>query len=98
MAEMNRIIYDSGFINKMIHFESMIKAMVRDKYNELIPPDFSKPNAEYQLLKVSSAIEKKDMYTTLAFQGLRRLFKDLSMRERYGKSLYDHFFAISGLY
>ena len=98
MAEMNRIIYDSGFINKIIHFESIIKIMVRDGDNDLIPADFTKPNAKYQLLKVSSAIEKKDMYTALSFQGLRRLFKDISMKERYGKSLYDPFFTISGLY
>lgn len=98
MAEMNRIIYESGFINKIIHFESIVYSMIRDVNDSTIRPDFSIENVPYQILKVSSAIETKDMYTTVSFQGLRRLFKDLSIRRRYGQSLYDPFFRISGLY
>ena len=72
--------------------------MVRAADNDLILPDFSIKDVPYQILKVSTAIEHKDMYTALSFQGLRRLFKDLSMQRRYGKSLYDSFFLISELY
>ena len=98
MKEMNRIIYESGFVNRIIHFESIIRSMVRAADNDLILPDFSIKDVPYQILKVSTAIEHKDMYTALSFQGLRRLFKDLSMQRRYGKSLYDSFFLISELY
>lgn len=95
MAEMNRIILDSGFVNKIIHFESIIRNMVRDVNDDTLRPDFSIPGVKYKLLKVSSSIEKKDMFTTLSFQGLRRLLKDLSMRRRMGVSLYDPFFRVN---
>lgn len=99
MSEMNRIIYEAGFINKVIHFESIIYYMIRDSKDETIRPDFSiENNTDYQILRVSSAIEKKDMYTTISFQGLRRLFKSPSIYKRIGTSLYDPFFRISELF
>ena len=98
MNDMNHIIYTSGFVNNIIHSECIIRSMIRDAYDDRKLPDFSNHDVKYKLLKVSSAIEKKDMYTALSFQGLRRLFKTLSIRQRYGTSLYDPFFRISDLY
>ena len=98
MDDMNHIIYTSGFVNNIIHSECIIRSMIRDAYDDRNLPDFSNHDVKYKLLKVSSAIEKKDMYTALSYQGLRRLFKTLSIRQRYGTSLYDPFFRIGDLY
>jgi hypothetical protein len=98
IEEMNRIVYEAGFKNDIIHFESIVNCMIRDVNDITVRPDFSKPNIDYQILRISSAIEKKDLYTTLSFQGLRRLFKDITIRRRTGTSLYDPFFRISPLF
>jgi hypothetical protein len=97
IEEMNRIVYEAGFKNEIIHFESIIYGMLRDVNDATIRPDFSREDVEYQILRITSAIEKKDLFTTLSFQGLRRLFKDNSIRRRIGRSLYDQFFAIDPL-
>jgi hypothetical protein len=72
--------------------------MIRSVDDVTIRPDFSKPDVPYQILRISSAIEKKDLYTTLSFQGLRRLFKDSTIRRRMGVSLYDKFFDIHPMF
>lgn len=98
MEDMNRIIYTSGFVNNIIHSECIIYSMIRDANDTRLRPDFTDPNVSYKLLKVSTAIEQKDLYTALSYQGLRRLFKTLSIRQRYGTSLYDPWFRINPLY
>jgi hypothetical protein len=98
IEEMTKIVYDAGLTTELIHFESIVYSMIRSLEDVTARPDFSKENAEYQILRISAAIEKKDLYTALSFQGLRRLFKDISVRRRMGTSLYDNFFAISPLY
>jgi hypothetical protein len=98
MKEMNRIVYEAGFKNDIIHFESIIYGTIRSLEDVTLRPDFSKEGVNYQILRISSAIEKKDMYTMLSFQGLRRLFKDSTIRRRMGTSLYDPFFRISPLF
>lgn len=96
MNAMNKIIYTSGFVNNIIHSECIIYSMIRDANDIRKRPDFTQDVIPpYVLVKVSTAIEQKDMYTTLSYQGLRRLFKTLSIREREGTSLYDSFFRIS---
>ena len=95
MDKLNKIIYTSGFVNNIIHSECIIYSMVRDANDLRKRPDWTQPDVAYRILKVSTAIEQKDMYTALAYQGLRRLFKTLSIRQRYGNSLYDPFFQIS---
>jgi hypothetical protein len=98
IEEMTRIVYEAGFKNDIIHFESIVNCMVRSIDDVTVRPDFSKEDVDYQILRISSAIEKKDLYTTLSFQGLRRLFKDITIRRRMGTSLYDPFFRISPLF
>jgi hypothetical protein len=98
ISEMNRICYDAGFINEIIHFESIVHGMVRSVDDITVRPDFTKDDVDYQMLRISSSIEKKDLYTTLSFQGLRRLFKDSTIRKRFGVSVYDNFFKVSPLY
>lgn len=95
VAAMIRIIYESGFVDNIIHFESIAKSMIRDKYDKTIKPDWSKENVEYQVLKISDAIMNKDFYTALSYQNLRNLFKTASIAKRMGTSLYDPFFRIS---
>jgi hypothetical protein len=98
MTAMNNIIYTSGFVNNIIHSECIIYSMIRDANDPRLRPDFSNKDVKYKLLKVSTAIEQKDMYTALSYQGLRRLFKTLSIRNRDGNSLYDPWFRINPLY
>jgi hypothetical protein len=98
MKEINRIVYEAGFKNEIIHYESIIYGMIRSLENATARPDFSQAEVSYQILRISSAIEKKDMYTAISFQGLRRLFKDSTIRRRMGTSLYDPFFRISSLF
>jgi hypothetical protein len=95
---MSQIVYEAGFKNEIIHFESIIYGMLRSLDDVTQRPDFSQNNVSYQILRITSAIEKKDLYTTLSFQGLRRLFKDNTIRRRMGTSLYDPFFRISPLF
>jgi hypothetical protein len=98
IEEMNRIVYEAGFKNEIIHFESIINCMIRSVDDITVRPDFTEDKVDYQILRISNAIEKKDLYTTLSFQGLRRLFKDITIRKRMGTSLYDPFFRISPLF
>lgn len=97
MDEMNRIIYEAGFINSIIHFESIVYAMVRDINDNTLRPNWKDPNCQYKICTVSNAIELSDMFTTLAYQNLRRIFATLSIRKRMGTSLYDPYFRISSL-
>jgi hypothetical protein len=95
VAAMVKIIYESGFVDNIIHFESIANSMIRDKYDKTIKPDWSKKDVEYQILKISDAIMNKDFYTALSYQNLRNLFKTASITKRMGVSLYDPFFRVS---
>lgn len=95
VSAMIKIIYESGFVDNIIHFESIAKSMIRDKYNKTRKPDWTKENVEYQILKISDAIMNKDLYTAIEYQNLRNLFKTASIAKRVGTSLYDPFFRVS---
>lgn len=97
MDEMNRIIYDAGFVNSIIHFESIIYAMVRDINDNTLRPNWKDPACQYKICTVSNAIELSDMFTALAYQNLKRIFSTLSIRKRMGTSLYDPYFRITSL-
>ena len=93
-----KIIYTAGFVDNFIHYESIVKAMLRDINDCTKLPDWSDPESKYQILKISSAITNKDLYTAISYQGLKNLFKTVGIRKRYGTSLYDSFFRINPLY
>lgn len=95
MSAMIRIIYESGFVDNIIHFESIAKSMIRSKKNKTRKPDWSQDKVEYQILKISDAIMNKDLYTAIEYQNLRNLFKTASIAKRAGVSLYDPFFRVS---
>ena len=95
MSAMIRIIYESGFVDNIIHFESIAKSMIRSKKNKTRKPDWSQDKVEYQILKISDAIMNKDLYTAIEYQNLRNLFKTASIAKRTGVSLYDPFFRVS---
>lgn len=95
MSAMIRIIYESGFVDNIIHFESIAKSMIRSKKNKTLKPDWSQDKVEYQILKISDAIMNKDLYTAIEYQNLRNLFKTASIAKRAGVSLYDPFFRVS---
>jgi len=95
VSAMIRIIYESGFVDNIIHFESIAKSMIRDKNNKTRKPDWSQKEVEYQILKISDAIMNKDLYTAIEYQNLRNLFKTASIAKRLGTSLYDPFFRVS---
>jgi hypothetical protein len=97
VEEINRIIFEAGLSAEIIHLESIVYGMIRSQEDITLRPDFSKPDVPYQILRISSSIEHKDLFTTMAFQGLRRLFKDSTIRRRIGVSLYDPFFRIDPL-
>jgi hypothetical protein len=98
IEEMTRIVYEAGLKPGIIHFESIVNCMLRSTDDVTMRPDFTKDKVPYQILRISSSIEQKDLYTTLSFQGLRRLFKNPSIRRRMGISLYDKFYQISPLF
>lgn len=95
MSAMIRIIYESGFVDNIIHFESIAKSMIRSKKDKTRKPDWSQDKVEYQILKISDAIMNKDLYTAIEYQNLRNLFKTASIAKRAGVSLYDPFFRVS---
>ena len=95
MSAMIRIIYESGFVDNIIHFESIAKSMIRSKKNKTRKPDWSQDKVEYQILKISDALMNKDLYTAIEYQNLRNLFKTASIAKRAGVSLYDPFFRVS---
>ena len=92
------VVYNSGFTNKMIHYENIVYHMIRDINDVTRRPDMSIENPQYQILNVSNAIEKGNMYDALSYQGLRRLFKSIDIRERYGTSVYDSFFRVTDMW
>lgn len=98
IAAMVKIIYESGFVDNIIHFECIAKSLLRDKFSKAKTPDWNKKDCEYQILKVSDAIMNKDFYTALAYQNLKNLFKNASISKRMGTSLYDCFFRVSKKY
>ena len=95
VAAMIKIIYESGFVDNIIHFESIAKSMLRDKTDKTKRPNWNLDNPEYQVLKISDAIMNKDFYTGLEYQNLRNWFKSASTARRAGVSLYDPFFRVS---
>lgn len=98
IAAMVKIIYESGFVDNIIHFECIAKSLLRDKYAKSEMPNWNKKDCEYQILKVSDAIMNKDFYTALEYQNLKNLFKNASISKRMGTSLYDPFFRVSKKY
>lgn len=95
VAALVKVIYDSGFVDNIIHFESIVKSMLRRADNKTLEPDWSLPDTKYQILKISDAIMNKDLYTAIEYQNLKNLFKTASICKRKGTSLYDSFFRIT---
>lgn len=96
LVELVKVIYDSGFVDNIIHFECIVKSMLRSDSCKSLPPDWSvNGNVNYKILKISDAIMNKDLYTAIEYQNLRNLFKTASICKRLGTSLYDPFFRVS---
>lgn len=98
MHDIVQIMHESGIFVRLTHFETVLYNMIRDIENVVNRPDFKKKDVKYQLLKVSQAIEKKDVYTALVFQGIKRQFKDESSHAKKRKGIFDPFFKTSPLY
>lgn len=96
LSALVKVIYESGFVDNIIHFECIVKAMLRSENCKSLPPDWNaKGDVKYKILKISDAIMNKDLYTAIEYQNLKNLFKTASICKRMGTSLYDPFFRVS---
>lgn len=96
LSELVKVIYDSGFVDNIIHFECIVKSMLRSDTCKSLPPNWNvEGDVKYRILKISDAIMNKDLYTAIEYQNLKNLFKTASICKRMGTSLYDSFFRVS---
>ena len=96
LHELVRVIYESGFVDNIIHFECIVKSMLRSETCKTLPPNWNiQGDVKYKILKISDSIMNKDLYTAIEYQNLKNLFKTASVCKRMGTSLYDPFFRVS---
>ena len=72
------LIFRVGLKNKeLVYIEPFIHALTRDPYNIMKRPNFSKKNVELCVVNLRTAILKGDLYSSLIFQELTKVFKDV---------------------
>ena len=93
------LIFRSGLKNKeLVYIEPFIHALTRDPYNIMKRPDFRKKNVELCVVNLRTAIMKGDLYSSLIYQELTKVFKDKDSfykDESIGDGLHDSSFATS---
>ena len=90
-----KVIIDSGMSIYITHIETILYNMVRDNNAITRRPDFLEANPKHVLLSVSQSILKKDMYTSLSFQGLKDQFRDVNSFIKTGHGIFDPFFKVT---
>lgn len=93
-----KVVNDSGIFVKLPHIETIIHNMVRDVKDVTRRPAFEFASPPYTMLTISNAIIKKDQYTSLIFQSLKRQFKDINSFNKTGTGVFDRFFKVSHPY
>ena len=67
-----------GMKNKeLVYMEPIIHALTRDPNNIMKRPNFSKKNVDVCVVNLKTAIFKGDLYSSLIFQELTKVFKDI---------------------
>ena len=67
-----------GMKNKeLVYMEPIIHALTRDPNNIMKRPNFSKKNVDLCVVNLKTAIFKGDLYSSLIFQELTKVFKDI---------------------
>ena len=84
---------DSNIIINAVHMELILRELIKSTDDILIRPDFSKPNPEYQILRLtSSIINSNSVITSLSFERLKEQIYSAKTYRKNGKSLFDNFF------
>lgn len=72
------LIFRAGLKNKeLVYIEPFIHALTRDPNNIMKRPNFKKKEVELCVVNLRTAIFKGDMYSSLIFQQLTNVFKDV---------------------
>lgn len=77
----------------MIHIETLIMNLMRSENDSIIRPDYStkiEPNVKF--VKLTQAIQKADLFSSIAFQELRRQLKDPQSLKKSVPGIFDIFF------
>ena len=83
---------------ELVYMEPIIHALTRDPYNIMKRPNFSKKNVELCVVNLRTAIFKGDLYSSLIFQELTKVFKDIDSFRKdpsIGDGLHDSSFNTS---
>ena len=100
MQDIADVFIMTGSYIQLIHIETIIFNLIRDRFNPKLRPDFSmKLNpGEYQFLRMTQAIRKHDFGAALAFESLKSVFADPSMFHDNVEGIFDViFFKINAL-
>ena len=90
--EILQILEELKIKSKIQHVETLIKGLIKDKYDTTKPPDFRKNEVELQLIPLERSIMHKDIYTSLLFEEYITQFKSLLFFKKNSDGLFDCFF------
>jgi hypothetical protein len=87
----------SGIFVMLNHFETILHNMIRDTVDQTKRPNFMQKDVDYTILRISSAIEKRDVVTRLLFQNIKRVFRNIDTYTTEGTSIFSYFFRVTPL-
>lgn len=85
-----------GIYTESIHIEILCRNLVRDKYNKINVPDWSKKDPEYIITSVHNSIFWSDsIINSMSFEKLKNQLKDPLTYRKKSTSYYDTFFLLN---
>jgi hypothetical protein len=93
LHDMIKVLINSGLLEtNIIHVETLLYQLIRNKNKIYERPDFTQKDVEYGLIPLANAIMKKDIYTALAFEKFKMEMKDLDSFIKTSSGLFDPIF------
>lgn len=84
------IIDDANLKNtEFVHIEPIIYKLTRKPDKLIERPDFSQRDPQYVLINLETGIFKGDLFSSLVFQEINKIFKDLDSYEERGEGIHD---------
>ena len=77
----------------MIHIETLMMNLIRSKNDKIVRADYSSNiEPEIQMIKLSQAIQKSDLFSGIVFEDLRRQFELADILKKCTPGIFDIFF------
>ena len=89
------LMASGGISTETIHIEVLCRNLVRDKYNKISLPDWSKPNPEYMITSIHNSIFwSNSVINSLSFEKIKIQLRDTLTYMKTGTSFFDPFFIL----